>query len=280
MLRTLFLCIVAVAAPALGQELLRSTGSDPASWNPQGAAPLAASGNHKIVYEDDSIRILSVTVPAGSAEPLHSHPWYSVVVVDQPAKTVNLDGNGNAFDDAFIAVQRTASGLPLVGIQAPQSPHSIKNLDRIPAHLTRIEFKQGMQQPQLIPPFWGQGPMPVSTDGSDPKQWNPREEALVAAPANHRVVYEDAAIRILSVTDPAGDVEKPHRHPLPSVLVFDRPAGTVLHGADGKPMRNEVSWDHRPTLMLLPAQALHWTTNPDSRAAHLTRIEFKHGFPQ
>ena len=281
MIRIGIACLATVALPALAQQLPRSTdGSDPAAWDPKSTALLAAPANHKVIYEDDALRIVSVTVPPGTAEPVHSHPYYSVLVFDQPARSEDRDAQGRPAARAFIALQSTAMGIPIVGIQAPQAPHSLRNLDRTAIHLTRIEFKLGMQQPRLIASFWGQGAAPVSTDGTDPAQWDPREEALAAAPANHRVIYEDAAIRILSVTDPPGDVEKPHRHPLASVLVFDRPAGTVLHAADGTPLRNDVSWDNRPTVMLLPPQALHWTTNPDSRAAHLVRIEFKHGLPQ
>ena len=41
-------------------------GSDPATWDPALDGVLAAPENHQVLYEDDVIRVISVTIPARS----------------------------------------------------------------------------------------------------------------------------------------------------------------------------------------------------------------------
>ena len=62
----------------------------------------------------------------------------------------------------------------------------------------------------------------ISMDGSDPATWDPALDGVVAAPENHAIVYEDDAIRVISVSIDAGAIEKPHHHRLPAVFVVDR----------------------------------------------------------
>ena len=63
---------------------------------------------------------------------------------------------------------------------------------------------------------------PISTDGTDPRTWDPKLEATKAAPKNHLVVFENDDIRILSVTVAPGEVEPLHPHLYPSVLIIDK----------------------------------------------------------
>jgi hypothetical protein len=278
--RISLLSLVAVATLAQGALPISTDGSNPAGWNARDAAPLAAGDNHRPIYEDDNIRILSVTVRAGTAETYHDHPYYSVLVFDSTARVVDRDRDGRSLGLTVFDALDAPSGAPFVAVQAPEALHSIRNDDTHDVHLTRIEFKRGMNAPRIIPPFWGKGPMPVSTDGTDPARWDPKEEALAAAAANHRVIFENDAIRVLSVVDPPRDEEPLHRHRYPSVLVFDRVSDTVLRGPDDRPLPSDVGTAHVPTIMVLPPQAMHRVSNPDTKLEHLTRIEFKQGFPR
>ena len=62
--------------------------------------------------------------------------------------------------------------------------------------------------------------MPISMDGTDPAGWDPKFDGLTAAPANHRLLY-DESIRVLSVNIALGQTEQPHHHRWPSVFVID-----------------------------------------------------------
>jgi hypothetical protein len=47
----------------------------------------------------------------------------------------------------------------------------------------------------------------ISMDGTDPATWDPDLDGVFATPENHAVLYEDDAIRIISVSIAAGAVE-------------------------------------------------------------------------
>ena len=49
--------------------------------------------------------------------------------------------------------------------------------------------------------------MEISMDGSDPATWDPAMDAVLAAPENHTVLYEDDLIRVISVRVAPGATE-------------------------------------------------------------------------
>jgi predicted metal-dependent enzyme (double-stranded beta helix superfamily) len=48
-------------------------------WTPENDALIAAPQNHKLLFENDEVRVLEVTVPPGVREPLHTHRYPSVL---------------------------------------------------------------------------------------------------------------------------------------------------------------------------------------------------------
>jgi hypothetical protein len=137
--------LVAVAASfaaGVWAQQKTSSWSYPASLDAVAAAPK----NHKVLYEDEDVRFLEVTVRPGEKENLHAHQWSSVFIVDrvQPALT-NYTADGKA------AVPRSPAdaSYPLIRRMGPQRPHQVENLDGYAQHFYRVEFKK-MQ-------FTGQG---------------------------------------------------------------------------------------------------------------------------
>jgi hypothetical protein len=125
--------------------------------------------------------------------------------------------------------------------------------------------------------------MSVDTDHEDPKAWDPELDAVIVAPENHVVLYEDDFIRVLSVRLPAGETEKPHHHRFPSVMIIDR--GIKARDFDGvthEEIKRPLGGGGEPQLPVvvrLPPQALHYFENLDTKAFHGIRVEFKKGFP-
>jgi len=123
--------------------------------------------------------------------------------------------------------------------------------------------------------------MEISMDGSDPATWDPTQDALVAAPENHTVLYEDDLIRVVSVSVPPGTTEKAHHHRFPSVFVIDRMVKLRdYNGLTNKeiplPLPKDIDF---PITVKFSPQPLHYVENFDTKPFHATRIEFKKGFP-
>jgi hypothetical protein len=121
----------------------------------------------------------------------------------------------------------------------------------------------------------------LSMDGTDPATWDPALDGVLAAPENHTVLYEDEAIRIISVSIAPGAIEKPHHHCLPAVFVVDRLVSVCdFNGATGEEIPLPIPKDAPlPIIAKFLPQPLHYVENHDKRPFHATRIEFKQGFP-
>jgi hypothetical protein len=110
-------------------------------WSPCLDAVIAAPRNHRVLMEDETIRVLEVTVDPGEREALHHHRWPSLMVVLARPSYVNRDAQGNVIPPAGGApvdpVMPRAVRLP------PQATHAIEVDAEAPHrfHGIRIEFK-------------------------------------------------------------------------------------------------------------------------------------------
>ena len=113
-------------------------GTDPATWPPEMDAVVAAPAHHQVLYEDDMIRVLSVSIPPGIQEPIHHHRWPAVFVIDRLVKLRDFDASGREIP---LPIPETVT-MPLIVEMSPQPAHSVRNEDSTPFHGTRIEFKR------------------------------------------------------------------------------------------------------------------------------------------
>jgi hypothetical protein len=115
---------------------------------------------------------------------------------------------------------------------------------------------------------------------TDETEWPPHLDALIASPANHRLLLEDDAVRVLEVSVEPGERENLHHHRWPSIMVvlarpnytnFDA-TGNVIPPSGGPPAN-----PHLPQALHLPPQAAH-AIEVDADARHRfhgIRFEFK-----
>src|SRR5438552_10756698 len=188
-------CLVAVAA-VLGLFVPAPLSAAFGQIKPDATdAVIAASHNHKVVLENDAVRILEATVPLHSAEVPHTHFWPSVFFEqtspkDQPWKTLNI---------------RWSEGGPAKGL--PDSDHDRHNL--------MIEIKNVDCQPA-------------------PPQELPSTDAVKIHDPNITVVLENSYVRVLSVRVPAGAKEPWHTHTWPAVVVYFNLPPSQRLSPDGK----------------------------------------------
>jgi predicted metal-dependent enzyme (double-stranded beta helix superfamily) len=74
-----------VVALSAGFLLGQTTSNFDKWWTPDNDALAAAPQNHKLLFENDDVRVLEVTVQPGVREPLHAHRYPSVLYYISPA---------------------------------------------------------------------------------------------------------------------------------------------------------------------------------------------------
>ena len=135
------LCALVAAPLAAGaaDPMVYGKGN-PADWPKDKDAVLAAPKNHKVLLENDKVRVLDVTVSPGEVEAVHFHRWPSVLYVMAAGDFVDRDANGKViFDTRTLPSPLT---FPLTRYKEPEAPHSVENLSKtITLHLVRVEMK-------------------------------------------------------------------------------------------------------------------------------------------
>jgi uncharacterized RmlC-like cupin family protein len=59
------------------------------------------------------------------------------------------------------------------------------------------------------------------------------QPTYLADPSVYKIIFEDQNFRVISATWPPGGTDKPHTHPLPSVIYFLTDCTQKLRAADG-----------------------------------------------
>ena len=106
---------------------------------------LAAPRDHKILLENEDVRVLDVTPPPGETEPVHSHRWPSVLYIlaagDSIGRDGDRDGEGSVIFDS--RQLKTPLQYPMTMWKDPEAPHAAENLSKtITLHLIRVEMKK------------------------------------------------------------------------------------------------------------------------------------------
>jgi hypothetical protein len=118
---------------------------DPALWDPNLDAVIAAPENHKVIFENEKLRVLEVTLLADEEEPVHHHRWPSVFVFDQvqgPIHDMAPDGTRLPPNRDVMRAIQAWDGLGCLVVQmAPQPAGRVLNSSGKTLHGIRIEMK-------------------------------------------------------------------------------------------------------------------------------------------
>jgi hypothetical protein len=103
-------------------------------------AVVAAPRSHRVVFENDLVRVLEVSVEPGEHEPEHTHRWPSVMVTDERARIRYFVGDELIFESPDPLPD---GPTPRASWLDPEGPHSVENIDTVRLHALRFELKQG-----------------------------------------------------------------------------------------------------------------------------------------
>ena len=119
--------------------------SNPSTWAPDLDAVIAAPGNHKVLFENDRLRVLEVILEPAEEEPVHHHRWPSVFVFDRIKGPIHdFSPNGEMLPpnrDVMVALKQWNGEGCLVVNMAPQPAGRVLNASDQAIHGIRIEMK-------------------------------------------------------------------------------------------------------------------------------------------
>ncbi len=109
-------------------------------------AVAAAPYSHRVLFEDEHVRVLDIRLPPGASEPVHIHALPSVIFGE-------TGGAGGAkflyteyrmVNGAFVKVAQNEIE-PTAGSRSvwtgPEGPHAITNIGPVGVQFTRVEIK-------------------------------------------------------------------------------------------------------------------------------------------
>jgi hypothetical protein len=122
----------------------QAPGSSP--WPTRLDAMAAAPGSHRVLLENERVRVLEVVVKPGEREPVHTHGWPSLMFVTHPARLRYFPAIVMGNDVQLGAGEVSGggpkpSGTPIPRWLQPEGPHAVENLDSTEFRAIRVELK-------------------------------------------------------------------------------------------------------------------------------------------
>jgi hypothetical protein len=107
-------------------------------WPPELDVLTAAPRHHRLLFENDRVRVLDTRIAPGDTVPLHTHRWPAVHLVMDWSAFVRRDERG--------AVQVDTRGQPAVAAgtalwSGPLGPHTLENVGPAELHVVSTALK-------------------------------------------------------------------------------------------------------------------------------------------
>ena len=109
-------------------------------WPDSLDALVAAAGYHRLLFENERVRVLEVRIGPRQIVPVHTHRWPSMVYVASASYFIRRDGEGKLLFDS-----RTAGPPPATAtVQWTDAlpPHSVENVGNSEILLIATELKE------------------------------------------------------------------------------------------------------------------------------------------
>jgi len=103
-------------------------------------ALVAAPDNHRLLFENERVRILDTNVAPGTATPVHAHEWPAALYVLSWSDFVRRSEDGTVLADSRgRPAPDLGSGLWI----DPLPPHSVENVGTTDLRIIAVEVKGG-----------------------------------------------------------------------------------------------------------------------------------------
>jgi hypothetical protein len=109
-------------------------------WPDSLDALVAAPDNHRLLFENEAVRILEVRIGPGQLVPMHTHRWPSSVCVVKSSDFIRRDAEGKLLFDS--RTMGPPPSTPTVQWIGPLPPHSVENIGNSEILLFTTELKE------------------------------------------------------------------------------------------------------------------------------------------
>ena len=109
-------------------------------WPDELDAMIAATKHHKLLLENERVRVLDTCIPSGERTEVHTHKWPATFYVMSWSDFIRYDDKGN-----FVLDSRTLANPPSAGTamwSEPLAPHSLENIGSQDLRVISIELKK------------------------------------------------------------------------------------------------------------------------------------------
>jgi hypothetical protein len=104
----------------------------------------AAPNYHRLLFENERVRVLEVRIPPGHFVPVHTHRWASFAYVLSNSDFLRRDAEKNILFDSRTAV--TPPSTPAAQWLDPMPPHSVENIGNAEIVVIITELKDSAER--------------------------------------------------------------------------------------------------------------------------------------
>ena len=108
-------------------------------WPDSLDALTAAPAQHRLLFENDAVRVLETVIEPGDTTPVHTHRWPGIFYVLSTAHFVRRDGDGAVLVDTRAAGVSLEQGAAVWTAALP--PHTLENVGAAEIRLMGVELK-------------------------------------------------------------------------------------------------------------------------------------------
>lgn len=109
-------------------------------WPEELDALTAAPKHHRLLFENDAVRVLDTRVAPGETVPLHTHRWPSALYIVTWSDFVRRDSAGEVLADSRRGIGAEDGSAVWSG---PLPPHTLENVGAQELRAISVEVKNG-----------------------------------------------------------------------------------------------------------------------------------------
>jgi hypothetical protein len=100
----------------------------------------SAPQNHRLLFENETVRVLDTFVSPGQTVPLHTHQWPSTNYLLSWSDFIRRDSERTVLLDSRSFSPKPATGSAFWG--SPLGPHTLENIGESDLHVITVELKR------------------------------------------------------------------------------------------------------------------------------------------